>query len=52
MQNYQMKLNFGESEELHLAYENWLEITGEQDNPTNWEVFKGAWQIMTKDYDT
>jgi hypothetical protein len=47
-----MKLDFGEGEELHLAYENWLEVTNEEDNPTNWEVFKGAWQIMTKDYDT
>ena len=52
MQNYQMKLNFGEDEKCHEMYEQWLETTNEEDNPRNWEDFKKIYAIATQKHDT
>ena len=52
MQNYQMKLNFGEDEKCHELYEKWLDETNEEDNPYNWEDFKKIYARATQKHDT
>ena len=39
MIGYQHKLNFGESEETHKRYEEYLEWSGLEDTPERWAIF-------------
>jgi len=52
MQNYQMKLNFGEDEMCHQMYEYWLEFLKKEDSPTNWEDFKSRYNALMGNHDT
>jgi hypothetical protein len=50
MINYQLKLDFGEGQICHLAYEKFLEENKLQDTPKLWVIFTTSWAKAEQDY--
>lgn len=46
MKPYQLKLDFGEGEKCHRAYEIFLQAYDKEDTPEEWAIFVECWKSM------
>ena len=46
MKNYQLKLDFGEGEKCHRAYEIFLQAYDKEDTPEEWAIFVECWRSV------
>lgn len=46
MKNYQLKLDFGEGERCHKAYEVFLQAFEKEDTPEEWAIFVECWKAV------
>ena len=46
MKPYQLKLDFGEGQGCHKAYEEYLEWGEFEDEPERWAVFVQCWKAL------
>lgn len=46
MKNYQLKLDFGEGQDCHRLYEEFLQETGIEDTPEQWGMFVRCYELM------
>jgi hypothetical protein len=46
MKGYQLKLDFGEGQECHKLYEEFLQETGMEDTPEQWSIFVRCFEIV------
>ena len=46
MKPYQLKLDFGEGEKCHRAYEVFLEAFDKEDTPEEWAIFVECWKSV------
>lgn len=46
MSKYQLKLDFGEGQQCHQAYETYIESYGVEDTEAEWVSFVNVWQAV------
>lgn len=46
MKPYQLKLDFGEGEKCHRAYEIFLQAYDKEDTPEEWAIFVECWKSV------
>ena len=46
MKPYQLKLDFGEGEKCHRAYEIFLQAYDKEDTPEEWAIFVECWRSV------
>lgn len=46
MKGYQLKLDFGEGQDCHRLYEEFLQETGIEDTPEQWGMFVRCYELM------
>lgn len=46
MKPYQLKLDFGEGEKCHRAYEIFLQAYDKEDTPEEWAIFVECWKSI------
>ncbi len=46
MRGYQLKLDFGEGQDCHRLYEEFLQETGIEDTPEQWGMFVRCYELM------
>lgn len=46
MKGYQLKLDFGEGQECHKLYEEFLQETGMEDTAEQWGMFVNCYQVI------
>jgi hypothetical protein len=46
MKGYQLKLDFGEGQECHKLYEEFLQETKTEDTPEQWGMFVTCYQVI------
>ena len=48
MKGYQLKLDFGEGQECHRLYEEFLQETGMEDTAEQWGMFIKCYQLINE----
>jgi hypothetical protein len=48
MKGYQLKLDFGEGQECHKLYEEFLQETGMEDTAGQWGMFIKCYQLINE----
>lgn len=46
MKPYQLKLDFGQGEKCHKAYEIFLQAYDKEDTPEEWAIFVECWKSI------
>lgn len=46
MKPYQLKLDFGEGQKCHRAYEIFLQAYDKEDTPEEWAIFVECWKSV------